>query len=286
MRMAETEPSMVTTTTKMMTSGTTMGCAMIENCPHPEAAKAMINFLMSPEGQEALATRLETLRFTNPKAHYTIKYLPPDKVQLAEVSADAVEETKLPEWLSTVSGLNVKEGVEHCGSVDAYLDTLKIFAEAVASGAKELAGFYNAEDWKNYTTKVHALKSSARVIGADELSERARRLEDAGNSGRVEAIAEETEPLLEVYRSFAEKLSPLIKSADDDADKPLIGEDELIEAIETLKEMSASFDYDSVMFVLESLDEYRLPDEQAARIKKVREAVAKLDWDAVQSALE
>ena len=59
-------------------SGTTMGCAMIENCPHPEAAKAMINFLMSPEGQQALATRLETLRFTNPKAKYEIKYLPPD----------------------------------------------------------------------------------------------------------------------------------------------------------------------------------------------------------------
>ncbi len=59
-------------------SGTTMGCAMIEGCPHPEAAKAMISFLMSPEGQQALATRLETLRFTNPKAKYEIKYLPPD----------------------------------------------------------------------------------------------------------------------------------------------------------------------------------------------------------------
>ena len=59
-------------------SGTTMGCAMIENCPHPEAAKAMINFLMSPDVQQALATRLETLRFNNPKAVYEIKYLPPD----------------------------------------------------------------------------------------------------------------------------------------------------------------------------------------------------------------
>ena len=59
-------------------SGTTMGCAVIKGCPHPEAAKAMVDFLMSPEGQEALATRLETLRFTNPKAHYEIKYLPPD----------------------------------------------------------------------------------------------------------------------------------------------------------------------------------------------------------------
>lgn len=59
-------------------SGSTLGCAMIENCPHPEAAKALIDFLMSPEGQEALATRLETLRMTNPKAKYTITYLPAD----------------------------------------------------------------------------------------------------------------------------------------------------------------------------------------------------------------
>ena len=59
-------------------SATSMGCAMIEGCPHPEAAKAMINFLMSPEGQTALANRLETLRFTNPKATYEIKRLPAD----------------------------------------------------------------------------------------------------------------------------------------------------------------------------------------------------------------
>ncbi len=57
-------------------SATSMGCAMIEGCPHPEAAKAMIDFLMSPEGQQALALRLETLRFTNPKAVYDIPYLP------------------------------------------------------------------------------------------------------------------------------------------------------------------------------------------------------------------
>ena len=59
-------------------SATSMGRAMIEGCPHPEAAKAMINFLMSPEGQADLANRLQTLRFTNPKAEYDIAWLPAD----------------------------------------------------------------------------------------------------------------------------------------------------------------------------------------------------------------
>ena len=45
-------------------SATSMGCAMIEGCPHPEAAKAMIDFLMSPEGQTELANRL-----ANPALH-------------------------------------------------------------------------------------------------------------------------------------------------------------------------------------------------------------------------
>ena len=216
------------------------------------------------------------------------KLLPSEKIEEAsnEASADSIDDAgELPEWLQSINEIDSREGVKHCGSAEDYLAALKVFAEAIERNSDEIEKFFRAEDWKNYTTKVHALKSTARVIGAMELSERARRLEDAGNSGRIEAIVEETEPLLEVYRSFAGKLSPLIKSADDDGDKPPISDDELSEAIETLREVSASFDYDSVMFVLESLDEYRLPDEEAARIKAIKAAVAQLDWDKVNSLL-
>ena len=76
-----------------------------------------------------------------------------------------------------------------------------------------------------------------------------------------------------------------IKQSVDDESKPLIGEDELSEALEALREMAASFDYDSVMMVLDRLDEYRLPDEESARIKTIKDAAAKLDWEAIQKAL-
>ena len=214
-----------------------------------------------------------------------IKYLPPDKVHIAEEESKPVEESKLPDWLSTINGLNVKEGVEHCGSVDAYLDTLKIFADAVKSGVNEIADFYQKADWKNYTTKVHALKSSARVIGADELSARAKRLEDAGNSGYINEIKEGTSALLELYMSYESKLAPLIAKPVDTNDKPLITEDDLNEAIEALKESAASFDYDSVMFVLDELDGYQLPDDQIDRFKAIRDAASKLDWEGLSRGL-
>ena len=215
-----------------------------------------------------------------------IKYLPPDKVKLADAPIENDDDVKLPEWLSNVQGLNVDEGVEHCGSVDAYLDTLKIFADAVKSGVNEIADFYNQSDWKNFTTKVHALKSSARVIGADELSERARRLEDAGNSGYINEIKDGTAALLELYLSYESKLAPLIaKPTVDTSDKPLIGDEDFSDALESLKEAASTFDYDSVKFVLDELDGYRLPDEQAARIEKIRAAAEKLNWDELNKLL-
>lgn len=58
------------------TSASAFGCAVIQNCAHPNAAKAMIDFLMSAEGQGKLGNALGTLRFTNTNAKYDTTYLP------------------------------------------------------------------------------------------------------------------------------------------------------------------------------------------------------------------
>jgi iron(III) transport system substrate-binding protein len=52
------------------------GCAVIKGAPHEAAAKAMVNYLMSAEGQTRLGNALGTLRFTNTKAKYKTPYLP------------------------------------------------------------------------------------------------------------------------------------------------------------------------------------------------------------------
>ena len=57
-------------------SGSAFGCSVIKGAPHPEAAKAMINYIMSSEGQTYLGNALGTLRFTNSKAKYATIYLP------------------------------------------------------------------------------------------------------------------------------------------------------------------------------------------------------------------
>ena len=234
------------------------------------------DYLTKPINSSALETML-------------IKYLPKEKVSISKELKEAEQaksEKKLPDWIREVEGLDSFEGIVHCGGVEPYVDALTVFAQSVSTGAKEIYNYYKAEDWKNYTTKVHALKSSSRVIGALELSERAKRLEDAGNAGYINEIKDCTEELLQLYMSYETKLAPLCKvEKEDDSDKPLIEEDALAEAYETMREVAASFDYDSMMFVIQSLDDYRLPKEEFARYQEIKSAAMKPDWDKIRELL-
>ena len=226
-----------------------------------------------------------------------VKYLPPDKVTTSEKGGmkkseqdiqndnESIEAISLPEWLKQVKGLNTQSGIEHCGDIESYMDVLHVFVNSIDSAAKEIEDYFKNEDWKNYTTKIHALKSTAKVIGADELSEKARRLEDAGNSNYINEIRHDHKPLMKLYTSYVEKLKPLLDVEKNDSDKPMIDEVELAEAFEAMKEFAAAFDYDSLMFIFKALDEYQLPDDKANLYKNIKEAADKLDWARVNELL-
>ncbi len=216
-----------------------------------------------------------------------IKYLPPEKVHITKADEVAeVEEIKVPEEFQNLQGINAEVGIKNCGSEDVYRNALKVFADSILTGAEEIEKYFDEGDWKDYTTKVHALKSTSRIIGAAELSELAKNLEDAGNAENISEIKNSTPKLLELYRSFDEVLKFLQTPKQDDSTKPLIDEAELAEAYEALKEISASFDYDNAKFILQSLEEYRLPDAEVDKFKKIKSAVESLNWEQVNILLK
>lgn len=58
------------------TSASVFGTSVIKGAPNADNAKAVINYIMSPEGQKALGEGLSTLRMTSPQA-IDSEYLPP-----------------------------------------------------------------------------------------------------------------------------------------------------------------------------------------------------------------
>ncbi|MBQ9378089.1 MAG: response regulator [Schwartzia sp.] len=218
-----------------------------------------------------------------------VKYLPPALVRAAQEDAPREETAAqpIPDWLRDVPEglLDLKTGLRYCGSEEDLLMTLRFFRETANRNADEIQGYFDAKDWENYTTKVHALKSSARLIGATELSDRARRLEDAGDRAYIEELEKDTPALLALYRSLAEALAPLDAPARNEADLPELDAATLREAYETIGEMAASFDYDSIQFVLSELEKGRVPANEAERFARLSEAAKKPDWDALKAVL-
>ncbi|MDY6351155.1 MAG: response regulator [Selenomonas sp.] len=206
------------------------------------------------------------------------KYLPPEKVQEVTVEDAKAEDTadakSLPEWLRTQTLLDTKSGLTNCGSPEDYLETLRLFAEAYEENAATIRQFFDAKDWKNYTIRVHALKSSARIIGARELSELAAALEQAGNAEDAAKIQQDTPRLFELYAQCEDVLKPVLPSAaaegeatDDGSTKEPMTAEELQEAYEALKELTATFDYDSVQFVLEDLSRQRTAGQRKRALR-------------------
>ena len=225
------------------------------------------------------------------------KYLPPEKVQEVTVEDAKAEDTadakSLPEWLRTQTLLDTKSGLTNCGSPEDYLETLRLFAEAYEENAATIRQFFDAKDWKNYTIRVHALKSSARIIGARELSDLAAALEQAGNAEDAAKIQQDTPRLFELYAQCEDVLKPVLPSAaaegeatDDGSTKEPMTAEELQEAYEALKELAATFDYDSVQFVLEDLAGKEPPASEKEHYEAVCKAAKKPDWMELQKLLE
>ncbi len=155
------------------------------------------------------------------------KYLPKDLMKIAEeapaentnateaiaeaatepeVVEDTSEETtidnpKLKE-LEEKGLINIEDGISYAGSDDMFIATVQFFRDAIDEKADEIETLYLKEDIEVYSTKVHALKSSARIIGAKSLSEHALALEKASNDKDWDFVRANNAQLLEEYRSY------------------------------------------------------------------------------------
>jgi hypothetical protein len=129
---------------------------------------------------------------------------------------------------------------------------------------------------------VHALNSSARLIGDMDLSEKARLLEAAGNADDMDFIKANTAQLLQEYRAYG-----TIRGSEEQAeDLPEIPADMLADAYESLLLVAEQMDYDSVKLILDSVSEYKLPPEDEKRFKKIRSAFNEFNYDGIVQAIK
>ncbi len=193
-------------------------------------------------------------------------------------SSKETEDSGFMEKLKAIEDIDEQAGLRHTGSVEGYQSVLSVFHQTAEAKADEIESLYKNGDTEGYTIKVHALKSSARIIGAKDLSEYAKSLEDAGKRNDAEYIKDNTDRLLVMFRTLNEKLSLL-----DSKEEILSGisEGEMKEAYQTIAEIAGSMDYGMMEGILKDLHGYDLPEVHRERIEKIEGMLMELDWDGI-----
>lgn len=217
-----------------------------------------------------------------------MKHLPESMMEIPKEATGEAELTEIPDamqWIYKTDGINVEEGIKNSGGIGNYIFALQLFLDTLDDNAKVISDAYSSDNIRLYTIKVHSLKSSARIIGATELSTLAEDLENAGNSNDLGFIRDNNARLLTLYEDFKVKLERINQSLGNDEDKEAISDGELADAYSALKDCIPQMDYDAVEMILEQLSEYKLPEEDAGKMDSIRKMLKSFDWDGMEELI-
>ena len=228
-----------------------------------------------------------------------IHYLPSEKVCLvSQQEEEEKEQAKEDRWIDQLGDLDTEAALKNCGSEDGYLSVLKIYYDGLETKAQDIQRYYDTKDWENYTIQVHSLKSSSRVIGAMALGEMAAELEKAGNEQDLDLIFEKTAPLLEKFRALGVVLSEIFEADAEDvienpgregekvSEKEEISPSMLKDAYEMMKDFAKLYDYDNMLYILDSLKDYKLPPEDEERVREIRKKTEEFKWEMILDLLK
>lgn len=218
------------------------------------------------------------------------KHLSDDIVMEADKWKTDYRNTELPEeylWLKSVEGISVSDGIRANGGVETYIMSVNNFYDTIDDSSAAIENAYKDGDLKLYTIKVHALKSSARILGAKNLSQLAKSLEEAAHNNNLEFIADHTGTLLKEYRGFKEKLSQIKNSEARDDSKNLIpiSKEELDDAFNAIKESAKQMDCDAIEMILKELKGYQLSKDELEIVAEVEKNLKLFDWDRIEELL-
>jgi HPt (histidine-containing phosphotransfer) domain-containing protein len=224
-------------------------------------------------------------------------YLPDEKIvfdfekkEMHQVQTDLHDNVPNPvlNSISQIEGIDAVKGAETAGGEDAYLLICKNFYETAKMRIGMIRDAYDKEDYDAYTIQVHALKSSARLIGAAGLSEEALELETAGRESNIDLIKKNTGAVVEKYEWYYSKLDEVFgdKASGEEDDRPEIPEEDLKQCLSEMAELLEAFDMDTAKELFDSLADYKMPEGYKDMYDRMKGKMAELDRDGLLDEIQ
>lgn len=109
--------------------------------------------------------------------------------------------------------LDIPMAVESAeGDKDCVIFLFESFRDNVDKNKTDVVTSYEKEDFSNYTIFVHALKSTSKMIGALNLSEMARKMEESGKAGDFDYIRANYDAMITEYDAVVAEINDYLST--------------------------------------------------------------------------
>ncbi len=207
----------------------------------------------------------------------TRRWLPKNLIEKTDKPTFEIRtENNLPK----IKGIDSQEGVKYSGSKTRWLEMLGDFYHIIDLKSKKIEDDLASGDIASYTIEVHALKNTARLIGAMELSSEFFELEQLGDKKDVPRLEEKTPLVLSHFVRYKDVLKPYA-FAEEEKERNLVSNEEIVAVLTEIREAIDGFDLDGADAGMDKLNTYTVPEEYKGRMKKLRALVADVAMEDV-----
>ena len=218
-----------------------------------------------------------------------LRFISSDKITYG--TAELLDET---EEVLYIPGVNTELGIAQCGgSRKNYLSLLQI---VVADGREKLEVLERCRESENYETyriEVHALKSVAASIGANELSYIAAEQENACKENRISEVSANHRKLCNKYSSLLDFIGlALVESGEESEDEVMAQtqavytEERFRDRMVTVLALLHDFEEDVAVRMLQELGGAKLEDEEKQLVNELLHKSELFLYDEAQAQIE
>ncbi len=234
--------------------------------------EGMNDFVAKPIEMRILASKIK-------------QWLDPEKVKKAqwETSVNQKPKNELP----PIGDLDTDFAMGLLGSEELFWSVLKDYYRVIEKKAILIKELEEKEDWPAYTIEAHALKSASKQIGALSLSDKAADMEKAGNERNSGRIHQNTDAMLEQYRSYSSIFAEYFpEEIETDEFKENVTWGILSKLFINMRTALDNLDMDEMEEVAAEMKKYKYSGEEKELLEELLDAVEELDVDTCEEIME
>ncbi|MDR1830669.1 MAG: response regulator [Candidatus Fibromonas sp.] len=203
------------------------------------------------------------------------KWLPKEKQE--EAKREINEES---DSVMEIEGVDVKRGMAFTGGkVKNYLQTLAAFHRDGILKTEEIRKSLETDNYPLYTTYVHALKSASANIGAKEISEAAKALENAGKHRDLEFIKQNNAKFLAALQILLDNINVVLLANSESGREKATDYETLKTRLDKLEEAFDVLDPDVIDEAANDLRGFAQADGVGANVERILQNTLKGKYD-------